>query len=162
MNRESINQMWAVWRSEHQGVQDLIQRAEDEKAQAAIELQNLEAGLPDLLADLFLGKIKKADVAKVKKQRADLKETIEDLPLVINILKCEELRHSHKARPIDRLERTLKEYEDQKAKILEKPDFRYRERWEEELLVMSRNPDLDCEPDAQKFLADLKNGEVKS
>jgi hypothetical protein len=156
MNRESINEMWAEWKAEHQRIQDLIQKAEDEKARAVVELQNLEAALPENLADCFLGKIKKSDVVRIKRQRADLKETIADLLEVIKILKREELRHCHKAKPINKFEDALREYESKKAQIIERPDFRYIDRVKEELLIMSKNPDLDCEADAQEFLSNLK------
>jgi hypothetical protein len=156
MDRETINQMRMEWSAEHEKIEDLIRKAEEEKARAVVELQNLEASFPELLTDCFLGKVKKSEVVRIKKQIADLNETIKDLPKVIGILKRDELRHRHQSKPINRLDRILKEYEDQKAKILENPDFRYRNRWEEELLIMSKNPDLDCETDAQEFLSNLK------
>lgn len=148
-------------RSASARIKEAIARAAKMAKDAGLEIQEIdEKILPSLLAKPFLGeKVSKPEAERLKKareRRGELREILEDHPL-LHIGLEEKLRELNgPGREISHRERHIQSYEKLKNSLKE----RHSPALEQDLLDKARF--LGCESDAKQFLRDLRESQVKN
>ncbi|MBM4347499.1 MAG: hypothetical protein FJ107_05130 [Deltaproteobacteria bacterium] len=153
--QEGIDQARDQLRSASARIEEAIARAAKMAEDAELEVREINKKiLPGLLVKQFLGeKISKGEVEKLKKareRRVELREVLEDHPLLHRGLESEPPRLNSIGREITKRERHVQSYE----KIKNSLKDRYSPTLAQDLLDKAKF--LSCEFDAVQFLKDLK------
>jgi len=146
MNTIDLEKMKSDLREEISRVNDALRQILAEHEQSKKELADLEAQLPRLLALFYLGKISKAELAKVRKRRGELREYLEEFPFLESGLNDQLKAINGKLTQVSATERQLKRYEALKVE-LEKGRNAY---YDNEFLGLAH--ELGCLDDARSFL----------
>ncbi len=155
MDMIDLQKMKADLKEETQKVNEVFAQIRGDMEQAKRELADLEAKLPRILAQFYLGEIPKAEVAKMKKRIRELREFLEDYPFASQGLGDCLKTLSTRGTQLSLLDKQLRRYETLKSELQKG----YRAYLENDLMGLAH--ELGCLDDAKGFLDFIKQ-EVKS
>jgi hypothetical protein len=146
MDMTDIEKKKAELREESQRVNEVTARVRSETELAKRTLASLEAGLPKLLALFQLGRVPRSELTKTKKRIRELRQWLEDYPLLTLGLADHLTTLSTRGNQISLLEKQIRRYETLKTELQK----RHRTDLENELLGLAH--ELTCLGDAKTFL----------
>ncbi len=158
--RNDIKQRFDRLRVEQEKIVAIREKAKTERVEAERQSLELDKRLSELLADIYLGKTPKFQGTKglirVKKEKARLREIVEQYPLLDEGLRREEARIPRRGSKIVADENKLREYEKIRSELVTNP-HRQRDLLEAKLRSLAGDPALDCREETELFL----KGEVR-
>ena len=162
--RNEIRRRFDDLRNEKQKITVIREKARTEKEEAERQSLELDKRLPELLANIGLGRITKArgmkELVRIKREKIRLREIIEHYPFFDEGLRREEAKISHRGSKIAMAESKLNEYTKIKDQILANPHDRHSDIRESKLTRLATDPALNCSEDAETFLKNLKEAQA--